>query len=199
MISNCFVLFPRICTIWFQLAFPASSPTSLPVSLAQVTWHLRCFPNTSFASSLPISTSWFHHLQMNTLSSSWDPASSFRNPPLTAYSEVISLPTWAAVLCPVDLALMICCLGYALIGLSYFLKEVINLLRVRTVCTPLPGRLYHSHRDHVMAGSLIHEHSSTDINSVHSSTQLSMSLKVQYWYLNMRCECDKVKKTRERK
>lgn len=43
MISNNFALFSRICTIWFQLAFPASSPTSLPVSLAQVTWCLHCF------------------------------------------------------------------------------------------------------------------------------------------------------------
>lgn len=43
MISNYFVLFSRICTIWFQLAFPASAPTSSPVSLAQVTWRLHCF------------------------------------------------------------------------------------------------------------------------------------------------------------
>lgn len=137
---------------WFQTTlccFPGFVPSdfSLPFLLrllplpqwASLKWpgaftvskHIFCFfiPYFHFMISL---------LQMNTLSASWDPASSFRNPALTVYSEVISLPIWTAVLCPVDLALVIGSLGYALIGLSYLLKEVINLPESENCMHPTP-------------------------------------------------------------
>lgn len=146
MISNYFALFSRSAPSDFSLPFllhllPLSQWASLKWPGAfTVSKHIFCFfvPYFHFMISL---------LQMNTLSASWDPASSFRNPALTVYSKVSSLPTWTAVLRPVDLALMIGSLGYALIGLSCLLKEVINLLRVRTACAPRPGRLYRSHGD----------------------------------------------------
>lgn len=138
MISNYFVLFSG-CTIWFQLAFPASAPTSSPVSLAQVTWAPSLFPNTSFASSFLISISYFT-IQMG------HPLCLLRSCLMylqescldRLFSDFSSI--WTAVLCPVDLALVIGSLGYALIGLSYLLKEVINLPESENCMYPTPWK-----------------------------------------------------------
>lgn len=153
------------------------------------------FPNTSFASSFHISISWFHYYPLCLLRSCLilqescldrlfesDLSSNVNSSPLSCWFSPYDRLPWIHFDRPV-----LSSKG------GYKSPESENCMY------PMPWETVSFTWGHVMAGPLIHEHSSTEINSVHSSTQLSMSLKVQYWNLNMRCECDKVKKTRERK